>query len=340
MKWMENKEWRPYAAVSTAAGICVVLIECYFSIPCALTTAGALLFVHGVMASFIKSRYEKMADLSLLIDRILHGDEKICLDKYKEGEFSILESEISKMVIRLREQNSMLLEDKKSLSKSLADISHQLRTPLTSLNLIASMLCKYELTDREEEQKRRRLLQEMTILLDRVDWLITTLLKMSRLDAGCIVMKKEKIQVEQLIHTAANPLFIPLELRNIALQVCIPSHMAFVGDLQWTSEAVGNILKNCMEHTDEGGVITVLGKENPVYDEIIIEDTGRGIESEALPHLFERFYKGKNSDKNSFGIGLSLAKQIMENQNGLILAENREDGNGSRFCIRFYKTVV
>lgn len=280
----------------------------------------------------IYMRYRRIEELSADIDRLLHGDIPISFEKYEEGELAILESEVQKMTVRLREQQHQLVEDKKYLADSIADISHQIRTPLTSINLLLSFLSEPNLS----EEKRQKTIREIYELLSRIDWLITTLLKISKLDAGTIQLKSETYSMETLIQQSAAPLLIPMELRNQQLK--IQSSGAFVGDLDWTSEAIGNIVKNCMEHTPEGGCVEILATENAIYREITITDTGSGIAAEDLSHIFERFYKGKNSSEKSFGVGLALARGIITNQNGTIKAENRKEG-GAKFTIRFYKEL-
>lgn len=275
-------------------------------------------------------RYQKIQELSMDINRILHEDVHISFDKYEEGELAILESEVQKMVVRLREQQQQLLDDKLYLADSIADISHQIRTPLTSINLLLSFLSEPGLT----EEKRQKTIRELYELLSRIDWLITTLLKISKLDAGTIQLKQEKVSMKQFIEQSVAPLLIPIELRGQELQ--IETEGQFVGDVNWTSEAVGNIVKNCMEHTPSGGTLKVCANENTIYREIVIEDTGSGIAPEDLPHVFERFYKGKNSSDKSFGVGLALARGIINAQNGTVKAENKREG-GARFTIRFYK---
>lgn len=274
-------------------------------------------------------RYKKIQDLSEDIDRILHGDTQISLENYEEGELAILESEISKMMVRLREQQQHLLDDKKYLADSIADISHQIRTPLTSINLLVSFLSEPDIS----EEKRRRTIRELYELLSRIDWLITTLLKISKLDAGTIQLKSEHFSMKELIEKSVAPLLIPIELRG--QELFIEAEGSYFGDMDWTSEAIGNIVKNCMEHTPEGGKIMIWTQENPIYREIVISDTGCGIEKEDLPHIFERFYKGKNSSDKSFGVGLALARMIIKRQNGTIAAENQK-GGGAKFTIRFY----
>ena len=278
-------------------------------------------------------RYQRIAELASDVDRILHEDSPVLLDQYSEGELAILQIEIHKMTIRLREQQQHLLDDKIYLADSIADISHQIRTPLTSINLLVSFLSEPDLTP----ERRLKLSQELFDLLARIDWLITTLLKISKLDAGTAQFKKETLPLADLIRKAAAPVAIPMELQGQELQ--IEAAGSWAGDTAWTCEALGNILKNCMEHTPNGGRILVTTEENTLYTEIIIRDTGCGIAPEDLPHIFERFYKGKNSSNASFGIGLALARMIIIAQNGAIKAENCPDG-GAKFTIRFYKGVI
>ena len=165
------------------------------------------------------------------------------------------------------------------------------------------------------------------------------MLKISKLDAGTIKFSNERINLFKLIKKSAEPIEIPLDLRNQSLVINSDKNESFYGDLNWTVEAVENILKNCMEHTEEGGTITVNLSETPIFSEIVISDNGKGIDKEDLPNLFKRFYKGKNSSSSSVGIGLALAKMIVVSQNGVIKAENNKD-KGARFIIRFYKTTV
>lgn len=283
----------------------------------------------------MKERYSKMAQMSLMIDQILHGEKKFDFTEFKEGEMAILQDEIYKMTLRLKEQAEQLSKDKQYLADALANISHQIRTPLTSLNLMTERLRKQDLP----EEVRRGLIQDMVKLLSKVDWLITVLLKLSKLDAGTIQLKQETAPWKRLIKAAAEPLLIPMELKQQEFALFAQGNELFYGDIAWTIESIGNILKNCVEHTPEGGKIMVHCLENPLYVEIQIRDTGVGVEKEELPHLFERFYRGKNAEQSSFGIGLALAKSIITIQEGSIKAECLEQG-GMCFIIRFYKEVI
>ena len=278
---------------------------------------------------FAERRCRDIGRLSDEIDHILHGENYIAFPGNTEGELSVLESEIGKMTVRLREQQHRLMQDKIYLADSIADISHQIRTPLTSINLLVQFLSEPELMD----EHRLELCRELRSLLARIDWLITTLLKISRLDAGTVAFKEETMDYEAFLHRACEPLKVPIELR--AQELDIRGQGTFRGDIAWTSEAVGNIVKNCMEHTPEGGRIRVTAEENALYAEINIEDTGGGIAKEDLPRIFERFYKGKDSDGKGFGIGLSLSRMIVTGQNGIIRASNTPEG--ARFTIRFFR---
>ncbi|ABX42445.1 sensor histidine kinase [Lachnoclostridium phytofermentans] len=282
-----------------------------------------------------KKRYLKLKELSMMIDEVLHGNDKVDFNDFNEGELSILQNEIKKMTIRLREQNEALISEKIQLSDSIADISHQLRTPLTSINLISSFLNEPELS----EDRRLQLSRELNRLTSRIDWLVNSLLKLSKLDAGTAIFSKDEILVKSVVQKAYNLIAIPMELKGQEFCYQEEGAVRYVGDISWSMEAISNILKNCMEHTEVGGKLMVTAKETGIYTEIIIEDNGPGIELEDIPHLFERFYKGKNSSSDSIGIGLSLARKIIQEQNGTVKVENGIDC-GAKFTIRFYKGVL
>lgn len=297
-------------------------------------------FTFGICALFTSfyiastyRRYRRINEMSSDVNRILHGNSHISLEKYAEGELGILQSEVYKMTIRLREQQQRLLDDKIYLADSIADISHQIRTPLTSANLLVSFLSETNQSD----ERRQSLSHELYELLSQIEWLITALLKISKLDAGTVQFKTEEISLQELIRKALAPLLIPIELREQELN--ITAEGTFSGDISWTCEALANIVKNCMEHTPCGGRIDIHALENPLFTEIAITDNGSGIDKEDLPHIFERFYKGKHSDDKSFGIGLALARMIVTSQNGTVKAENIPP-SGAKFTIRFYKGTV
>lgn len=334
MIWLlKNKEVRKALLwqALTSAVACNVCF--FFDIRAGLTAVALSLLLMMIHCISTYRRYKSLAALAGDVNQILHGDNAISLDSYSEGELSILHSEIYKMTVRLREQQQTLTKEKAYLADSLADISHQIRTPLTSINLLVGLLSEPKLT----EERRRQLIHELYELLSRIDWLITALLKISRLDAGTVRFRREKISLETLIEKSCAPLLIPIELRGQELFVRVCGD--FSGDLAWTCEAVGNIVKNCMEHTPQDGRIEIDAAENALYSEIVIKDNGTGISPEDLPHIFDRFYKGKNSDSKSFGIGLALSRMIIAGQGGTVKAENRKP-TGAMFSIRFYKGIV
>lgn len=303
------------------------------SVPCGIYVLCTCLLFVAIYLLIMHRRCKRIAELSERIDRILHGESDISFEAYTEGELGVLQSEISKMTVRLREQQQRLINDKVYLADSIADISHQIRTPLTSINLIVDFLSQPEL----DEQRRMELVHELDVLLSRIDWLIVALLKISKLDAGTAHFQAEEVALADLVAKAVSPVLIPIELKEQTLE--ISAEGSFVGDLSWTSEALGNIVKNCMEHTPTGGRIEIAAKETPLYAEITVSDSGNGIDKDDLPHVFERFYKGKNSSGNSFGIGLALARMIVTSQNGTLKAENKPEG-GAKFTMRFYKGAV
>lgn len=307
-------------AVEKSAGTAVTL--------CALA-------LYALYLGFSLRRYRQMSRLADELDRLLHGQGSFDLDRYSEGELSILQSELSKLLVTLRRQSDSLKADKIWLADSLADISHQLKTPLTSLNLAAAMLSEPELAP----ERRRELSRDVSRQLTRLEWLVSALLKLSRLDAGTAALNPVPTPVRPLLDTALDPIRIPLEVLQIALRIDCPEGVTAILDPDWAAEALGNILKNCMEHTPPGGTVTVAARENAVLTEIVISDTGPGIDPEDLPHIFERFYRGKSADPGSAGIGLALASTIIRASGGTVKAENGPNG-GARFEIKLYKSTV
>lgn len=321
-----------YLLCATIAAVIGTILDGFFL---GIAVFFAIFFGCILHLYFSYQRYEEIACLASQLDEILHGSRIRMISDEEEGELSILKNEIGKMTARLWQQAEDLQKEKIFLADSIADISHQLRTPLTSLALIVSFLSEPDIT----KERHMELLRELKILLKRMEWLINTLLKISKLDAGTIHLQKENINVKELLKKAYEPLAIPMELRNVILKTEVKESATFKGDFSWTLEAVENVMKNCMEHTPEGGTISVKVEDNNIYLGIMIEDSGKGVDKEDLPHIFERFYKGKNAGKDSVGIGLALAKVIVVSQNGTITAKNREEG-GTKFEIRFYRGIV
>ena len=278
-------------------------------------------------------RKKKMVKFIKDVDDILVGEENINIIQFKEGELSILQDKVNKLTIMLREKSDLLHKEKLLLVDSIADISHQIRTPLTALNIVVESMRK----ENSGNSTNLQYCREMVSILKRIDSLVLSLLKIAKLDADAVKFNIEYIDFNTLINKVMEVLTIPMEVKEQKLIGDISG--GFYGDMSWTVEAISNIMKNCHEHMDIRGKLYVTTKENAIYSEIIIRDTGKGIEQEDLPHLFERFYKGKNSGENSVGIGLALSKMIINKQNGIITADNYKDG-GAIFTIKFYKQNV
>lgn len=176
----------------------------------------------------------------------------------------------------------------------------------------------------------------MQQLVDRVDSLVVVLLKMAKLDSGTAILQKERISIKELILHSAEPLAISMDLHGVKLCLNGNDTDSFQGDFRWSAEAITNILKNGIEHMENGGNLYVSWSEKSVYSEIEIEDEGSGISDEELPHIFERFYRGKTARHSGFGIGMAMAQSIFAKQNGTIKAQNREEG-GAKFIIHVRK---
>lgn len=328
---LRNKEFQKFAILFLLITIVTVTLGFAINVMTGILAIASATAFGTVFFMFTKNRYESIAHISEQIDIVLHNADHLYIAESEEGELSILQSEITKMTLRIREQNDALKKEKEYLADSLADIAHQLRTPLTSVTLILSLL-----ENNPDEKERKDLIRETEELLVRMDWLITSLLKLSRLDAGIVVFQKEEIDVNNLISAALHQFLIPMELHNITLQINVPKGTKIWGDLNWLSEAIQNIFKNCMESAGDNGKIDIICEDNLLFTEVTIHDSGEGFKKEDLPCLFNRFYRGKNSSTAGYGIGLALCKTIITRQGGTITAKNHPQG-GAIFVIRFPK---
>lgn len=331
---LRNKELQRLLFVATATIILFSIIG--FSIG---KNLGILLLLQGLLLStyffsFSIYRYSQIKKLSKYLSRIRQGESSLDLRDNKEGELSILKNEIYKVTVMLSEYNERLKEDKILLAEHMANISHQLKTPLTSMMVMVDLLKDENLP----LDKRKQFTAKIYSQLERIEWLVTSLLTISKLDAGVLKMKAEKVKGEDLIQASIEPLLIPLEIKDITFHL-EGGHNYLYCDRHWTREAILNILKNCIEHTKPGGRLEITISDNPLYSGLKIRDTGVGIAKEDLPHIFTRFYRGKNSSNDSVGIGLSMSYSIIQNQGGDITV-NSLVGKGSVFYIKLYKSVI
>ncbi len=336
MEFLRNPEIRLHIALySLLTAICSIVGFITSGPNAGLLIVTACLLFTSLSISLTYHRYRRLSSFAMDINKVLNGNDAVCLQDYSEGELAILHGEVKKLTQQLKFQADALSKDKAYLADSIADISHQLRTPLTSMNLLASLLSQVSLSD----EKHNEYVQDLQKQLSRIEWLISSLLKISRLDAGTVKLNKSTVSTRELIARISSLLEIHMDLKSQRLVVSQNGSESFTGDLSWSVEALGNILKNCMEHTPDGRCIYVTCSENPLYTEILVRDTGEGIAEEDLPYLFERFYKGRNASNDSIGIGLALSRMIITAQNGTVKAENFREG-GSLFTIRFYKTTI
>lgn len=323
----------------------IIVIVCITAVLCAvyvLFPSGGLyiILMEGIVYlflfhCFLSRRNEKINRLSEFLRRAQNEILPLEISDQAEGELNILKSELYKIITKLHSQAELLKQDKKYLADTISDISHQLKTPMTSMNVMIDLLKDDSLSPDKRREFTRALHRQMA----RMEWLLSAMLTMSRLDAEAIVLKKETVHVPDLIHLAVEHLRIPMELHEQRLLTEEVRDVTFRGDMYWTSEAVSNILKNCIEHTPDKGTITVTAGENSIYTSILIQDEGGGIAEKDISHIFERFYKGINSSADSVGIGLALARQLISSQNGT-LEVSSVFGESTTFLIKFYHRNV
>ena len=293
---------------------------------------GTIIFL-GILF-FILLRYLKLQDqriekLTNYTNQVLSGNYKLMIADNDESSLSILENRIYDMTVMLKEKNDFLKEDKQKLEQLLEDISHQIKTPLTSINLLNELL--YQDVPKE---RKKEFLDNMQNELKKIEWLIKNLLYLAKLDAKMLEFKIENRNIYELLQESVNEFSILSEVNQVSIHVDCENNITMDCDPKWTKEAINNLIKNSIEHLAKN--IQIIVKSNYLYTQIEVIDDGEGIKKEDLKNIFKRFYKAKNSKSSSLGLGLAFVKGIVENQNGCIKVKSREN-EYTRFIIKIYK---
>lgn len=279
-----------------------------------------------------RKREKDTAELISYLMRVQDRLELPEMSGFREGQFGILQSEIYKLVALLKEQYSNEKKQKKYMADMLSDISHQIKTPMTAITIMNDLLKTPELSERQ----RLAYVEKIDSQTERIRWLVKNLLTMSRLEADMLELMSEEMGIEELLVDVLNPLYVLADAKQVELSVDIPEGIRLFCDRKWTAEALSNIVKNCIEHTDSGGEVSVTVLQTNFSTDITVRDTGEGIAKEHLPYIFDRFYRAPGASSDSVGIGLSMSKQLIMRQNGMIEVKS-ELGVGTEFLVRLYR---
>lgn len=285
--------------------------------------AGSLLFL---LTFLWKNKLEarRIQALADYLEQVNRG-KAIILSTSGEDDFSKLEDEIYKTLTFLYQTREAAVQARNDFAENLSNIAHQIKTPITAISL------SFQMMRQEPDGRHLKQVEKQLRCLTRLE---EALLVLSRIDAGTLPLQRKEVDVFTLLVLAADNLQELFKGSGTSIEIPEAGGMMIMADLDWTMEAVMNLMKNCMEH-GKGGEVHCSYAQNPLYTEILIWDEGEGFAKEDIPHLFERFYRGQNAGEGGIGIGLALAKEIVERQNGTISAKNRR-GGGALFEIRFY----
>ena len=303
-----------------------------------LINTAVLIGISGIASLSIFMRYvliqeKELKEINEYIKEVNNKNYSLKIEDNKDGELSRLRNELYKTTVILREAAENSEEEKEKLSIAIADISHQLKTPLTSIRIMLD-----NISDNPDmpQEIREDFIQDISKQVEHMSSLVISLLKIAKFDAGTIKMENEEIDAKKLIDSVINNLAILIEIKEIEVITKIDEKAIFIADYKWQQEALTNILKNAIEHSQPKSNIYIIVENTSIFLKIKIKDEGQGIEQKDLKHIFERFYRAKNCNEDSIGIGLSLAKTIIEQNNGYIKATS-EVGKGTLFEIKYIK---
>ena len=287
----------------------------------------------GVYTTYVLIQEKKIREINDYLRQLNNGNYTLKIEDNGEGEFSKLRNELYKTTVLLKEAAENNEKEKEQLSNSLADISHQIKTPLTSMRILLDNLA--DNPDMEPEV-RKDFIREISKQVDWISSLVISLLKMAKFDAGTIKMENSNINAKKLIDNVLDNLSILIEIKEIEVITKIDEKASFIADYKWQLEAITNIVKNAIEHSMQNSKIYITVENTSMFLKIKVKDEGKGISKKDRKHIFERFYKSKDSQEGNVGIGLPLAKTIIEQNNGYIKVDSEPD-KGTTFEIRYMK---
>ncbi len=306
----------------------------YFSF--LIINCGFFLLIFFLIFFFIfkyhQAKEKDIKELTHYLKQINQKNYNLDISKISEDELSILKQEIYKTTVMLKESAENSLQDKKNLKKYLEDISHQIKTPLTSILIILDNLMDKDQMAKETYQE---FIKDAKREVTNINNLISSLLTLSQFDVNAISYEPKKVKVSTLLETSLKNVLPLFDLKNINLEIKGNVNIKINCDLRYQKQALTNILKNSVEHSNYGGTIKITYKENHIYTKLVIENTGQEIPKKDIPHVFERFYQGENAKEGSSGIGLALAKTIINKDNGTIMVESFQ--GKTKFVIKYYK---
>lgn len=299
---------------------------------CVIIAVFSGLALCALFLAYVKHQNRQTKKITEYIAQINKRDYNLLIEENSEDELSSLKNEIYKTTVMLKEQSENSMKDKENLKDSLSDISHQLKTPLTSVMVMLDNIMD---DPNMPDDIRIDFLKDIKRETNTISFLVQSILTLSKLDANSIILKSKPEKTSLIIDECIQKTAVLAEIRNIEVIKNCPDSIIFNCDFKWLAEALTNIVKNCIEHTSDGGFVKISAEQNKIYTKIIICDNGCGISQNDIPHIFERFYKGASSSDDSVGIGLALAKTIIEKGNGCITVDSVV-GKGSQFTIKYF----
>ena len=292
-----------------------------------------ILILSIIFFKYNHSESKKINEITKYIEEINRGNYRLNIEENTEDELSILKNELYKITVMLKEVAENSQKDKTTLKDSLSDISHQIKTPITSILIMLDNILSDE---NMQEDIKKDFIKDIKREIINIKFLVESILKLSKIDSNSIKFIKKEVFIKDIIDEAVKNVSMLSELKNIEIIVSGDDSIKTICDLKWQVEAITNILKNCIEHSYENRKIYINYNQNNMYTELKIEDNGTGIDAKDLSHIFERFYKGKNSSSDSVGIGLALSKSIIESNNGYIQVDSKLN-KGTTFIIKYLK---
>ena len=285
----------------------------------------------GIFLYAMKRQRKQIEELEQYCEEVLQETATLDLRDNEEGRFSLLKNKVYDITVLLREKNQLLEKNKKETERLIADISHQLKTPITSLRMTNEILYM----DMSSE-KRMRFLDNMQADLLKIEWFVKTILNLAKLDSKTLTLKREETMAAELSEKMIDSFKIFCEVSGCRIASSGEEDITLWCDKKWLLEALHNILKNALEHG--AAHIALLWSENNLYTKLEITDDGEGIEKEELPHIFERFYKMKGSGEDSMGLGMAFTKSMIAYQNGEVKVKSKKD-EGTTFIVKIYKMI-